>query len=69
MDRQFKNSFYELGFEETRDTYNLKIPNYVLKIIGVYKQVDFVKDKVLIEVQFGKYAFMFSIGTIERNRE
>ena len=59
MNRQFKNSFYELGFEEIRDTYNIKIPNYELEIKGAYKQVDFVKDKVLIEVQFGKYAFMF----------
>jgi hypothetical protein len=28
-------------------------------ISGAYKQVDFTKGKVLVEVQFGKYAFMF----------
>ena len=26
---------------------------------GAFKQVDFVKDKILCEVQLGKYAFMF----------
>lgn len=28
-------------------------------ISNSYKQIDFVKDRVLVEVQFGKYAFMF----------
>lgn len=30
-----------------------------VSIRGAFKQIDFVKEKVLIEVQFGKYAFMF----------
>jgi len=30
-----------------------------VSIRGVFKQIDFVKGKVLVEVQFGKYAFMF----------
>jgi hypothetical protein len=59
MNRQFKEQFNNLGFSELRDTYTIEIPKYELAIKGAYKQIDFVKDKVLIEVQFGKYAFMF----------
>lgn len=39
--------------------YTIKIPNSDVEIKGSFKQVDFVKDQVLVEVQFGKYAFMF----------
>lgn len=59
MNIQFKNEFKKLKYEELRDTYTIKIPNSGTSIPGAYKQVDFVKDKVLVEVQFGKYAFMF----------
>jgi hypothetical protein len=37
----------------------ITVPNTDIAITGAYKQVDFAKDKVLVEVQFGKYAFMF----------
>lgn len=59
MNKQFCNVFSRLNFNEIRDTYTITLPNYECQISGVYKQVDFVKDKVLVEVQFGKYAFMF----------
>jgi Restriction endonuclease BglII. len=59
MNAQFKHHFNAIGFEEIRDTYSITIPNYGRTIPGAFKQVDFVKDNVLIEVQFGKYAFMF----------
>ncbi len=59
MNNQFKKEFRALGFEEVRDTYTITIPNHGIQITGAFKQVDFVKDKVLVEVQFGKYAFMF----------
>ncbi|MBI2118875.1 MAG: BstYI [Elusimicrobia bacterium] len=55
----FKESFHEKNFKELRDTYTIEIENYPKKIEGAFKQIDFVKDKVLVEVQFGKYAFMF----------
>ena len=56
----FKKSFNDRGYFELRD--NFKIP--VCGLEGKtearsYKQIDFSKDKVLIEAQFGKYAFMF----------
>ncbi|GER78780.1 MAG: hypothetical protein M5U11_01650 [Anaerolineales bacterium] len=59
MNEQFHAAFQERGFVELRDTYTITVPNSAISIAGAYKQVDFVKEKVLVEVQFGKYAFMF----------
>jgi hypothetical protein len=59
MNDQFKKAFNELGYTELRDTYTITIPNSSTSIPGAFKQVDFVKEKLLVEVQFGKYAFMF----------
>ena len=59
MNSQFKEKLNILGFQELRDTYTIELENYSTKISGAFKQVDFVKEKVLVEVQFGKYAFMF----------
>ena len=56
---QFHDHFNAVGFNEIRDTYTISIPDHAHEIPGAYKQVDFMKDKVLVEVQFGKYAFMF----------
>jgi len=59
MNQQFKVEFNKKGFNELRDTYTITIPNSEIQIKGAYKQIDFVKQSVLVEVQFGKYAFMF----------
>lgn len=59
MNQQFKAAFNKKGFNELRDTYTITIPNSNVQIKGAFKQIDFVKEKVLVEVQFGKYAFMF----------
>ncbi len=59
MNSQFTILFNERGFNELRDTYKITLPNSDIEISGAYKQVDFVKKKALVEVQFGKYAFMF----------
>lgn len=59
MNQQFCELFGAKGYRELRDTYTLTIPNSDFAIRGVFKQIDFVKNKVLVEVQFGKYAFMF----------
>jgi len=59
MNDQFRNAFLAKGYREIRDIYTIKIPNSNIEIAGAFKQVDFVKDGILIEVQFGKYAFMF----------
>lgn len=59
MNRQFRKAFASREYRELRDTYTITIPNSEASIPGVFKQIDFVKGKVLVEVQFGKYAFMF----------
>ncbi len=59
MNTQFKTQFDSCHYKELKDVYDIKIPNYATVISGAFKQIDFVKEKVLIEVQFGKYAFMF----------
>ena len=59
MNAQFKKYFRGLGYSELKDTYSIEIPKSNIKITGVFKQIDFVKNNILIEVQFGKYPFMF----------
>ena len=59
MNSQFCKYFNEKGYAQLRDKYTLTIPNSNIAIKGAFKQIDFVKDKVLVEVQFGKYSFMF----------
>jgi hypothetical protein len=59
MNRQFSQAFAARGYHELRDTYTITLPHSDIAIPGAFKQVDYVKDQVLIEVQFGKYAFMF----------
>jgi len=59
MNAQFQEAFNVRGYSELRDTYTITIPGSDVAIAGAFKQVDFVKGKLLVEVQFGKYAFMF----------
>ena len=59
MNRQFREAFRARGYAEMRDVYTITIPDSDVAIRGAFKQIDFVKRKVLVEVQFGKYAFMF----------
>lgn len=59
MNQQFAAAFDARDYRELRDNYTIAVPNSQVAIAGAYKQVDFVKGKLLVEVQFGKYAFMF----------
>ena len=59
MNKQFKEAFYNRDFCEIKDKYTIRIPDSDIEIKGAFKQIDFVKDKVLVEVQFGKYSYMF----------
>lgn len=59
MNRQFRERFRRRGYYEIRDRYTIELPDSDLVIPNAFKQIDFVKDQVLVEVQFGKYAFMF----------
>jgi hypothetical protein len=56
MNRQFLRGFRSHGYRELKDMYTITIPNSDVAIRGAFKQVDFVKGKVLVEVQFGKSA-------------
>ena len=59
MNTQFTMAFQTLGYHELRDAYTITIPNSDIAIPGAFKQIDFVKGKILVEVQFGKYFAMF----------
>lgn len=59
LNTQFKKEFNKYGFHELKDRYSIQIPNYKIIIKDAFKQIDFVKERVLVEVQFGKYPFMF----------
>ena len=56
MNYPFAREFKGKNFSELRDTYSITLPNCSTSINGAFKQIDFVKEKVLVEVQFGKYA-------------
>lgn len=59
INKLFYETFDSKGWKELRDTYTIEIPNYPLQIPNAFKQCDFYKEPILIEVQLGKYAFMF----------
>lgn len=60
MNAAFKSAFHRRGFYQLKDSYDIVLPGEQQPAVrGAYKQVDFAKEKVLVEVQFGKYAFMF----------
>jgi len=59
MNRQFTQEFTQRGYSEVRDRYTITLPGSSTKIEGAFKQIDYVNGRVLVEVQFGKYAFMF----------
>jgi hypothetical protein len=60
MNDAFTEAFAKRRFHRVRDTYDIVLPGQEKPVVrGAYKEVDFVKDRVFVEVQFGKYAFMF----------
>jgi hypothetical protein len=59
LNQLFRDSFHARGWNEIKDQFEIKLPDYPHVIKGCFKQCDFRKGPVAIEVQFGKYAFMF----------
>ena len=59
LNGEFKREFTERGYEDLRLELDFKIKLKYKNLSRGGKQVDFAKDKVHIEVQFGKYAFLF----------
>lgn len=58
LNKAFSDSFQSRGYEKLRDYFEIPICDNDRKV-RAYKEIDFSKDRVLVEVQFGKYAFMF----------
>lgn len=50
LNREYKDRFNSLGWHE----YRIKLPFGN----GAFREMDFVKDRLGVEMQFGKYAFM-----------
>ena len=48
-----------IGDGKKEEPFDIELPHYSHIVKGSYKQWDFLKEKVMVEVQFGKYAFMF----------
>lgn len=60
INTRFRNLLADkYGFKELRVSHTITLPNYPVRIKGPFKQIDFVKDRVLVEVQLGKYFSMF----------
>lgn len=59
LNRRFGEGFRKRGYKKMRDYYTITLADYPVKVKGPYKEIDYVKQKVLVEVQLGKYAFMF----------
>ncbi|MCL4381662.1 restriction endonuclease [Candidatus Marsarchaeota archaeon] len=59
LNKLFREEFEKVKWHELKDKYNIEIPGYPIIIKGAFKQCDFYKDPILLEVQLGKYAFMF----------
>lgn len=64
INREFKAAFAQHGWSPVRvlcdysDKYFVKDYRIRSKNKGAFREMDFVKDKLGVEVQFGKYAFM-----------
>ena len=63
LNRYFKDRLYEKGWESAKVKCeyptNYYLPGYSARpIAGAFREMDFIKEKLGVEVQFGKYSFM-----------
>lgn len=64
MNKRFKEQFYPIGWNSVRVKCDYPTqyyePTYSPKILrrGAFREMDFVKRNLGVEVQFGKYSFM-----------
>ena len=60
MNERFRREFHTRGFQELKRTVRPNVPGWdTAELQPGQKQIDFAKDRVLVEVQFGKYFAMF----------
>ena len=64
LNLMFKKEFQSLGWKNVRVTSNYSSENYIgdfksqATSKGAFREMDFVKNRIGVEVQFGKYSFM-----------
>ena len=65
MNKAFKEQFFKRGWKSVRakctystDYYADEFAEETVVVKGAYREMDFVKEKLGVEVQFGKYSFM-----------
>ena len=53
LNNLFTTGFCKRGWSEIRDYYDIELPDYPCVVKGAFKQCDFRRDKISVEVQFG----------------
>lgn len=59
INRAFKEQFNARGFRELTRYFDIEVPGWTRLRAQGHKQIDFAQDRVLVEVQLGKYFAMF----------
>jgi hypothetical protein len=59
INKAFKEEFNSRGFNELKRYFDIDVPGWTRLRLRGHKQVDFALDRVLVEVQLGKYFAMF----------
>lgn len=59
INKLFERRFHSKDWKELKDFFDIEIPDYPYMVKRAFKQCDYFKQGILMEVQFGKYAFMF----------
>ena len=60
MNARFKQEFEARGFRELRRPMKRDVPDWDTSHIPAgFKQIDFARDRILVEIQLGKYFAMF----------
>lgn len=63
LNKAFKSKFIDTGWKTIREKCDYPTQFYISgytrpKVRGAFREMDFIKDKLGVELQFGKYAFM-----------
>jgi len=66
INRAFNEEFNKRGFHELKRFFAIEVPGWTRLRARGFKQIDFTRDRVLVEVQLGKYFAMFyDMGKLE----
>lgn len=62
----FRKQFNARGFKELKRYFDIDVPGWTKLRAPGFKQIDFTRERVLVEVQLGKYFAMFyDMGKLE----